>query len=286
MSWTSGYTNPPASGSGGVQLPAPKVKTVAFDPAASWLIPDVTLINPPALATVSNQVVVSIDDMPQAIVDDPGTYQPRLELVRYRRGNHTQTANRVKKSSGYVHPVDPARWATSDRTRSGFQAHAAGPIDPAVIAIRTSEWAVTAQGQQIDVTQAMLGYMCRVNIRYRRQQEADTGNLQLLENVLAVVPASRLSGSRSAGRIRSYDARFYPGYFKFRYSIFDNSSGLWSAGPLSETVACTNHTFPFEERISPLNVAYAALNPAFVPSDVRFWVGPVSRLPTTPRSLG
>lgn len=262
-------------GGGGLGLPAPVVRVGEFDPSNNtYQVPDQ---NPAAAGgtvgvTVRSQVSISVHGLPQAIFADLATYQPKLELMRYvRRRTTTDRFSRNFRTNGYVHPSSVAF-----SNPSGSHTHGGGhpTISGVVTPLRQTEWDVLNFGQVIDVTQGMLGFMHIANVPWR-DSLGNQGTTKL------VVPSgSSMNGG--FGKRYPYAGIYYPGYYKFRWSIIDPSDdrGQRVTGPLSDTVSITTEVFPFiPAAADPFGRAAANLNPAHDFQNLRAWVGSVSRLP-------
>lgn len=260
---------------GGVLLPAPKVQT--YHPIAE---PDIFVGDrfPSTPSTVQVRatrfVKVTVPGIPSAILNDVEGYKPQVELLRYTRlrSREYASAGNGTKSGGYVHPSHgPAASGNGSFTHGG--AH--GGVDPAVQAIRPTEWPILNGDDWVDVTQGVLGFLCIGPVPYRD----NTGSNQLVD---AVYPAERVR-TYYMGRRFPYAGMFAPGYFAFRLSIIDRSDprGKRIHGPVSSVVSATNHKFPFTPAgVDIAGRAQADIAVGFDPRYVNFWIGSTSRLPT------
>ena len=275
MTGTGGSLSLSGAGAG---LPAPKVQTYA-----PVVRPDVFVADrqPSSgnLVQVSpvRYLKVTVPGIPASILADIAAYAPQVELLFYRQlatreggpgGNGT-------KSGGYVHPSHgPGASGNGSFTHGGMH----GGADPALQAVRPTEWPIASGADTLDVTQGILGFMCIGDIAYRDS----TGNLA---NTVVVYPANRCNSSkrlRVSGKRFPYSSTMVPGYFAFRLSVLDLEDPRKKRvhGPLSQVVSCTSAKFPFD----PAGLdsgGRAQANPAsgFDPKVVNFWLGAVSRLP-------
>ena len=170
----------------------------------------------------------------------------RLELMLYKREAGGQNSAGKRKESGYKHP-----------THSGdqFNTSLGGPQTPALpnsryrggrntqnTPIRT-EWRVTNNGQQI-LVDTLGDFLVAKQIGYR-----DANGQQ--QNLDAYVQTNTRAHSGSQSRVPlnvfGYSPMFKPLYFRFRFSITDQSDARAQriTGPESQTIAFSSSVFPF-----------------------------------------
>lgn len=275
MSGTSGSLT---IGSGGVLLPAPKVQAyIPIAPSAVFVADGQPSSGVQFQVSPLRYVKVTVPGIPAAILADIAGYKPLVELLRFTRleSPERMASGNGTKTSAYVHPSHgPAASGNGSFTHGGTHEG----TDPAIQAIRPTEWLVTSGADVIDVTQGILGFMCHGKIAYRDS----LGNLQ---NVNALYPSSRANFSkrvRVSGRRFPYSSTYTPGYFAFRLSIIDKDDerGKRIHGPMSTPISVSNSRFPF----SPAGLDVGGRAQADVVSGydstlVNFWLGSTSRLP-------
>ena len=256
-------------------LPAPKVDLRKGAPTLLTVFDGHPALGLTRTVNAVNLAEVTVSDIPQVILDNLPYFGLQLELLRYVRRSTGQT-NRPHAAShgGYRHPSNGDNPSgTGQRTRGGSHTYNATN--------RVTEWPVTGWGQSIDVSQGMAGFMSHDSsgsLQYR-----DPAGVRQPFNGL--VPTDAWGKFRRFGRASSYDSRFRPGYFKFRWSILDVSDPREQriSGPLSETVALTSNLFPFipDAPFGGNAALTATINPAYVDDRVRFFIG-IGRKPATP----
>lgn len=276
-SGTGNSVSVPASASG-IMLPAPKVQmyhpTVPSDIFAALGSPSV---GTSVQLAIVRYVKVTVPGIPHEILKNIAKYQPQVELLRFTRlnGRDSQSpasAGNGTRSSAYVHPSHgPAASGNGSFTHGG--AH--GGVDPAIQALRPTEWPVLTGGDAIDVTQGIAGFMCLFPIEYR-----DSAGASVM--IEALVPTSSLGRRARPGRRFPYQRIFSPGYFEFRLSVVDLSDprGKRIHGPHSLRVSATNNIFPFlPAGLDAGGKAQATIDPRFDQKTANFWLGSTSRLP-------
>ena len=257
----------------GVILPAPKVQT--YKPAAPadlFACLSAPVAGTPIQITPTRSVKVTVPGLPQAILENLETYKPRVELLRFTRKNTRENGagGNGTKSSGYVHPSHGLTPGGGSFTHGGHH----GGVDPAIWAIRPTEWDISAGNVAIDVTQGMAGFMCILGVKYRD----NTGTMQVQD---MLVPSANNQRGKF-GRRFPYSRKFTPGYFEFRVSIIDptDARGKRIHGPHSTRVSATNNIFPFlPAGLDVAGQAQATLDPRFDARVINFWLGASSRLP-------
>lgn len=270
MSGTSGFIN---SGGGGLMLPAPKVQMMVPVAQPALFVSD----NSPSSGntvqvTPRRYVKVTVPGIPSAVLGDLATYAPQVELLRYTRRQRRENASGGNggKGGAYVHPAHGLTPGGGSYTHGGQH----GGVDPAIWAIRPTEWPILSGADNIDVTQGILGFMCLHPV-YMRDNSGVTSTVDCL------IPSHGLVKGRSTSFSRfPYQKSLSGAYFAFRLSIRDPSDArqkrIW--GPTSEVVQVGNTAFPFlPDGVSPLGESAAVQNPLHDPKAVNFWT--VSRLP-------
>lgn len=275
MSGTSGSVS---IGGGGVMLPAPKVQIyIPQAPAAVFVADGQPSSGVQFQVSPSRFVKVTVPGIPSAILSDISGYLPLVELLRFTRleSPERMASGNGTKTSAYVHPSHgPAASGDGSFTHGGVHAG----TDPAIQAIRPTEWLVTSGIEAIDVTQGILGFMCHGAIAYRDP----AGNSAFVD---AVYPSGRTNlGKRNRvyGRRYPYTSVYTPGYFAFRLSVVDRDDprGKRIHGPMSTPISVSNAKFPFiPAGIDIGGRAQADLNPSYDSGQVNFWLGSTSRLP-------
>ena len=222
------------------QLPVPKISVQSSTISLSFI--DVSInggLIEGATTTINrnsrNSARIIAYDIPDYLFD-PG-YDLQLEILRYRRGS-----GKNSKTKGYVHPSNAINPSGDGRFDRGGVHNDSNNV-PILVQAQT-EFPVTSHMQVIDVSQACADWMVWEDLAFR-----EAGNTPTLNNsttVNAIIP--REPGRfYSAGRRFGYTPRFYPGRFKFRYSVIDRSDdrGKRISGPLSENLILTSRVFPF-----------------------------------------
>ncbi len=265
---TTGASTRPRPG-GGQTLPAPKVRVTGGN--AAWLpyeLPDEQWSGG-TVAVTMQPVTVAVSDLPFGV-------DVQLELVRYRRRNAGINGGNGPsgKQRGWVHPSHAPAPADGSWTRGGTHSG----VSANVTVLRQTEWTVV-NTDVVDVTQAMLGFMAQRTIEYR--SPASTGPVDA--SVLGISTTARAK-HRHPGRRFAYGGAYHPAPFAFRYSIVDGHDprGSRMSGPLSVPVFVHNEVFPFlvdVDASAALGLQVATIAPAYDPTRLRAWVGPVTRLP-------
>lgn len=223
---------------------------------------------------VARNVKVTCPGIPHEVLSNLDLYQPRVELLRYTRVGSRENllGGNCKRTSGYVHPSHgPGASGDGSFTHGGQH----GGVDPAIQAIRPTEWKVTSGADVIEVTQGLLGFMCFGPINYRD----NTGSSAQID---AVFPAAALLRKANPGHRFPYSRIMSPGYFEFRLSIKDPTDprGKRIHGPSSTRVVCGNHVFPFlPAGVDGSGAAQADIANNYDPKLVGFWLGSTSRVP-------
>lgn len=262
-----------AKSGGGIMLPAPKVQMyVPAAPVDIFVAGQSPIKGLLVQVKAERFVKVTVPGIPDTVLSDLTKYAPQVELLRYIRNNSRENAagGNGNKSAGYVHPAHGVAPYGGSFTHGGTH----GGSDPAVQAIRPTEWAITSGADAIDVTQGVLGFMCLSTTAYR---EPVTG----YSTTEVLVPSHALSRGRGLRGSRfPYEKKMGGAYFAFRISIKDPSDSrgkrIW--GPMSEIIQCGNALFPFVPAgVDAVNRAQANLHPQHEPLNVNFWH--VSRQP-------
>ncbi len=186
---------------------------------------------------------VTVTNIPDSMLGNPAVGL-RLELVRYVNMSSYKVrldinggSYRSRQKNGFVHPAnyDPANGITNP---SG--SNTGGGVTNNVAVSRISEWAVTGEGQVIDID--LGAYFKPMSVEYR-----DTNG-----NISALAVAKPTGVQRrtvlGTGRFKGYSRAKIPGYFAFRYSIIDPDNAQERVyGGVSELVVATNAVQPFAE---------------------------------------
>lgn len=252
-------------------IPQPKVRVSKNVSGLPYFVADGPVsVGTPVLGVdvLTKAQVVAVDIMPELLSPTLGL---QLELVRYRTRSRPRINARPGGShNAYVHPSHGPLPASGNDRRGGAQ----GGVDAAVLAIRPTEWAVTARNQVIDVTQGMCGYLISGAVVYRQPSGVNT-------TVKLPFPASAFSKNTNPGTRFPYAGRFKPGYYAFQYSVITDSRGGRTAGPLSNVMTITTDVYPFVPgpAFGPLSLPTASLDPRADGTKLRIWQGATSRLP-------
>ena len=257
-------------------LPAPVVRVATVHGAMYKMAKGAPTVGNLMGVTVINPATVSVHGLPDDIMRRLDEYKPQLELMRYvRRRTAKDNWSRAMRNSGYVHPSHGPH-PSGGRTHGGDQAS----VHLDVRNIRETEWPVTNWGQVIDVTQGITGFLEWAGVPFR-----EPGNQFANNSADLPVPSGRGGLSGILGRRFPYGRRFYPGYYKFRWSILDLSDDRRQriTGPLSDTVSITTEVFPFipGQSFDPgtgVQYATATFDPRCQADLLRCWIG-TSRLP-------
>ena len=170
----------------------------------------------------------------------------RLELMIYKRESGGQNSAGKRKESGYKHPTHSGDIGTTSlggpqtialpKTRYRGGNNAQGTLT-------RTEWRVTNNGQQI-LIDTLGDFLIARQIGYRDAN----GQQQLLD---AYVQTNTRAHSGSQSRVPlnvfGYSPMFKPLYFRFRFSVTDQSDprGQRITGPESQTIAFSSSVHPF-----------------------------------------
>ena len=259
---------------GGVFLPAPKVQFIQPVVRPDVFVADHSPLGGGMVQVKPTRYVrVTVPGIPAVVLNNIATFAPQVELVRYVRRQRRENAGGGNggKGAAYVHPAHgPAPYGGSF-THGGSH----GGVDPAIQAIRPTEWPILAGDDTFDVTQGILGFMCLYGVQYRDS----LGNNA--NSVKAIVPSHALSRGRGGAYSRfPYQKTLSGAYFAFRLSIIDTSDArgkrVW--GPTGEVLQCGNTAFPFDpDGVGPSGRAAAVPAGGYDEVLVNFWSA--SRLP-------
>lgn len=248
-------------------LPAPQI---GFrNTLASYAVADVMPSNPTVVAAdVEREVWVTAPGIPAGILDDPAKFGLQLELLRYRRktGRQDMVGGNSNRSGGYVHPSHGPAPVDGSFTHGGKH----GGAEPAIQALRPTEWPIMSGADAINVTQGILGFMAFDTVYYRDSAFSASG----VKSIVCSTKRSKRGGS--PGKTFGY-TNYLGGYFAFRFSVKDPSDDrakrIW--GPMSVPVYCAGAVHPFVPNGATVGgQAIVAVNPIY--ADVpfaSFWIG-------------
>lgn len=258
---------PSAPAAGGAGLPVPRVRVSGGSGGLVKVeVPAADLIGGATATRWLPETTVSVTGVPESAL---ATGTVLLELGRHRARRSYRNAASNSRHAGIVHPSHaPAPSGTGSHTHGGTHEGVAASI----AALRETEWAVTANGDTFDVTQAIASFLLATRVFYR-----DTANtLQVLDPV--TVPAQK-SGNYYPGTAKACGSRLRPAFFFFRLSIVDGSDprqqrtyGAWTH-PVA--VAHKIHPIMVDDTASAANGAQCgSVHPQWNKELLWVWHGP------------
>ena len=237
------YAQSSASG-----LPVPNITLASPAKYASTLLNpngvDYTFSSAGDKVSVASLPLFSAMNIPAQLMTDDSDL--RLELMIYKRESGGQNAAGKRKESGYKHPTHSGDIGTTSL---------GGPQTPALSNSRyrggrntqntptRTEWRVTNNGQQI-LIDTLGDFLVAKQIGYRDAN----GQQQLLDAYVQTNTRAHSGGqNRVPLNVFGYSPMFKPLYFRFRFSITDQSDvrAQRITGPESQTIAFSSSVFPF-----------------------------------------
>lgn len=253
-------------------LPVPAVRLSKTQPTAPYNYVDSSQPNGlGATAYISSYPEIVAEGIPTELFNT--AYGLRLEVLRYRRMNGEKDA---KDRAKYVRPSHWVGGVAESGNDRGGGAHWVGAV-PLGFDVRTY-WPVTSRGQVIPQNELTAFFRSQPIIYW------DALNPGNKISITALIPrGNRTYHQNGFGKRYPYGGNFFPGYFRWRYSIIDpdDARGGRIDGPQSVTVAVSHKVFPFiftPNITDALNHKHCVIDPRFSIDQMQAWIGG-TRLP-------